>query len=366
MDYYKILGVPRNANEEEIKKAYKRAAIINHPDKGGDPEKFKEISRAKEVLLDKDQRRLYDLYGEKGLNNGGNTNNIPKGNPIAHKVNVTLQDLYTGKTMRFNINRNIICKTCDGKGCNFGCSKVCTLCNGSKYNIQTVQMGGMIQQMQLPCIKCDAIGESFDFKDKCTVCDGKRVVTEKKMLTLNIEKGMKDNQQIIFTGEADEVPNMIPGDMIFVITEQPNDTFIRNGDDLTIKQSIKLVDALCGFQITVKHLDGRILQIKTRPGEIISPINFKCIPNEGMPILQSDKRGMLKIQFDIKFPDPGYLTEDAIISLKKYLPPSELPSIDYPNMVKYCLSNYEEKKKEQQRRFKVSSDGQYNTQCPQQ
>lgn len=372
-DYYNILGVSKTATESEIQRAYKKAALKNHPDKGGDEEVFKNINEAKEVLTDSNKRKIYDLYGLDGLNQMNNRSqqneNIVKGENMVHQIKITLDDLYNGKTMKFNITRNIICDECDGKGCKVGCYKICNFCKGNKYNIQTVQFGpGMIQQMQVPCTNCNATGNSFNQIDKCVKCVGTRVIKEKKGIELIIEKGMQNNQQIIFQGGSNEFPGTIAGDLIFVLVEMKHEIFTRDGNDLIIKQQIELVDALCGFSFYVKHLDAKAFTVSTRPGEIISPNSLKCVISKGMPIFNSDKFGDLKIVFDINFPKECSFKEEDINKLKEILPVTRLNYKLYGNETKYHLSNYQKINNPQSfasNRFKATS-GVHEQQCAQQ
>lgn len=372
-DYYNILGVSKTATESEIQRAYKKAALKNHPDKGGDEEVFKNINEAKEVLTDSNKRKIYDLYGLDGLNQMNNRSqqneNIVKGENMVHQIKITLDDLYNGKTMKFNITRNVICNDCDGKGCKVGCSKICNFCKGNKYNIQTVQFGpGMIQQMQVPCTNCNATGNSFNQIDKCVKCVGTRVIKEKKGIELIIEKGMQNNQQIIFQGGSNEFPGTIAGDLIFVLVEMKHEIFTRDGNDLIIKQQIELVDALCGFSFYVKHLDAKAFTVSTRPGEIISPNSLKCVISKGMPIFNSDKFGDLKIVFDINFPKECSFKEEDINKLKEILPVTRLNYELYGNETKYHLSNYQKINNPQSfasNRFKATS-GVHEQQCAQQ
>jgi DnaJ family protein A protein 2 len=373
-DYYNILGVSKNATESEIQRAYKKAALKNHPDKGGDTEVFKNINEAKEVLTDSNKRKIYDTYGLDGLNQMNNRSqsntNIAKGEDMVHQIKVTLDDLYNGKTMKFNITRNIICNECEGNGCKSGCSKICELCKGNKYNLQTVQFGpGMIQQMQVPCNKCNATGNSFNSIDKCVKCVGSRVIKEKKGMELIIEKGMQNNQQIIFPGCSNEFPGTISGDLVFVLIEMKHEEFTHEGNDLIMKQSIELVDALCGFSFYVKHLDAKIFTVSTRPGEIISPNSLKCVQGKGMPIINSNQFGDLKIVFDINFPKECYFKEEDINKLKEILPVTRLDYKLYGNNEnKYYLSNYQQKNNNQpfaSNRFKATG-GIHEQQCAQQ
>lgn len=370
VNYYELLGVDKTASESEIQKAYKRAALKNHPDKGGDEEIFKQINQAKEILTDHVKRRIYDTYGEEGVNNSDNNNFMTKGEDMVHQVSVKLDELYSGKPLKFNLTRNIICTTCNGNGCKLEYLKVCNNCNGQKFQIQTIHLGpGMSQQMQIPCNRCNATGTLVDPLHRCNLCNGQRIIVDKTKMELFITKGMQNNQHLTVQGGGNEYPGTIPGNLVIVINEVPHKQFIRDGNDLVLIQPIQLVDALCGFKFYITHLDGRILQICTRPSEIITPTSLKCILGEGMPIFNaggsgSSDKGNLKIKFDIKFPKDGFFNNDVINNIKDILPKSELSNNSNSNSIKCYLSNYEESQNNE-KRFKASGGPQVQ-QCAQQ
>ncbi|TJX51591.1 molecular chaperone DnaJ, partial [Soehngenia saccharolytica] len=225
--YYEVLGVSKTAAADELKKAYRKAAIKNHPDKGGDPEKFKELAQAYEVLSDPEKREIYDQYGEdamkEGMGGGGASHNPfdifesffggspfggsafgggssrgrrqKQGEDVVHPLKVSLEELYTGISKKLSLSRNILCPKCKGKGSKSGASSRCSGCQGSGMRVSIRQLGpGMIQQMQHVCSDCRGSGETISDKDKCAQCKGNKVVQDKKMLEVNVEKGMQHGQ----------------------------------------------------------------------------------------------------------------------------------------------------------------------------
>lgn len=130
-------------------------------------------------------------------------------------------------------------------------------------------MGPMIQQLQSPCDECAGTGEIINHKDKCKACNARKVISEKKMLEVHIDKGMKGGQTIHFTGESDQAPGIPPGDVIIVIEEKPHERFKRNENDLVTEVEIDLLTALGGGQFAIKHLDDRVLLVSIAPGEVI-------------------------------------------------------------------------------------------------
>ncbi|CAI0385687.1 unnamed protein product [Linum tenue] len=263
--YYDVLGVPKTASADELKKAYRKSAIKNHPDK------FKEISQAYDVLSDAEKREIYDQYGEEGIKEGmggGGGAHSPfdifesffgsggfggggssrgrrqrQGDDVVHSLKVSLEDLYNGTTKTL-------------KGSKSGASGTCYGCHGTGMKVTTRQIGlGMFQQMQHICPDCR--GEVISERDKCPHCRGNKVNKEK---------------------------------------EHPK--FKRKVDDLEMEHTISLTEALCGFQFELTHLDGRHLLIKSNPGEVIKPGQCKAINDEGMP---QHGRPFIKGQLYIRF-----------------------------------------------------------------
>ncbi|EAN33944.1 Chaperone protein dnaJ 3 [Theileria parva strain Muguga] len=317
---YKLLDLSKDCSESEIKKAYRKLAIKHHPDKGGDPEKFKEISKAYEILSDPDKRRIYDEHGEEGLDGsytatdasdifdlffGGSRKPKGKkrGEDIVSHLKVSLEQIYNGTMRKLAINKDIICNVCDGHGGPKDSFLTCSSCNGQGIRVQIRQMGSMIHQTQTTCSSCNGQGKTLPESKRCKNCSGKGVKQTKKILEVFVEKGVPDQHKITFHGEADERPNEIPGSVIFVINQNPHDTFKRNGNDLFMTKAIPLYQALTGCTFYLTHLDDRILKINTPPGEVVKPGSCKVITGEGMPIYKSAYgKGNLYVTFDVIFP----------------------------------------------------------------
>lgn len=185
------------------------------------------------------------------------------------------------------------------------------------------QLGpNMIQQMQHVCPDCKGSGETIVEKDRCGQCKGQKVVQDKKLLEVHVEKGMQHGQKITFQGEADEAPDTVTGDIVFVLQQKEHPKFKRKVDDLFVEHTLSLTEALCGFQFPLTHLDGRQLLIKSTPMEIIKPGQFKAINDEGMPHYQRPfMKGRLYIHFSVDVPESGSLSLEQIANLEKVLPP---------------------------------------------
>jgi len=268
--FYKLLEVEQSASVAEIKKAYRKLAVKHHPDKGGDQEKFKELTRAYEVLSDADKRSKYDRYGEDGLEEGGGdptdifeamfggggrgggSRRRQKTKDVVQPLKVTLEQVYNGQTKKMAITRKVIDKQ---KGV-----QECGECGGRGVKMQVIRMGPMIQQMQTACDACGGQGKSFKTKQ------------DREVLEVMIQKGAPDNHKVTFREMADEQPDHDTGDVIFVLKQQEHADFKRRGADLYLERKISLVEALCGFELEIKHLDGRKLLVKTGPGDIVKPM----------------------------------------------------------------------------------------------
>ena len=306
-DPYNVLGIDKTCNDDEIKKAFRKLALREHPDKGGDPEKFKEIQSAYEILSDKDKKLKYDKFGHAGLDenslnssnstddifnsffnpsfnfnfrtgsSGGRGGSPSKDPPIKRNLPISLKDLYVGKTMRLSITRSIIvgnhvqCSDCNGKGC----------------KIQIRQFGpGMIQQSQTTCQKCRGAGKTCSF------------AKENKIVELHIEKGMPDKSTIRFNEMGDENINSIPADILFIINEQSDSRFKRKKNDLLIIRDISIYDIFVDYEFILKRLDDTMVKIKIK-ANTIKPSSFKL--TNGAPgfvnepfVLSANELGMPK------------------------------------------------------------------------
>ncbi|CAB1120802.1 HSP40 [Ectocarpus sp. CCAP 1310/34] len=346
-ELYQILGIEKDASENEIKKAYRKLALKNHPDKGGDPEVFKEITMAYEVLSDPEKRKVYDKYGKEGVESeggaggqspedifsmffggGGRKGGPRKGEDDRHKLKVNLEDLYNGKTCRLAVTRNKVCTVCEGIGGKPGAEKPCDKCQGRGVQVQFRQIGpGMVQQLQSACSSCRGEGKVINERDKCKTCSAKKVVTERKVLEVHITKGMRNGQKITFHGEADEAPGVVPGDIIFIVEEKEHPVFRRKGADLVMEKNLTLVEALCGFDFSITHMDKRTLRVRSHPGQVTKHDDVFMLDGEGMPTIGNPfVKGRLFVIFKVTF--PSTLSPEAVDLLQKVLPPAPVTDFD--------------------------------------
>lgn len=182
-----------------------------------------------------------------------------------------MEDLYKGKVSKLALQKNVLCSKCNGLGGKEGAVKKCNGCGGSGTKTMMRQMGPMIQRFQTVCTDCGGEGEIIKEKDRCKQCMGKKIVQERKILHVHVDKGMKPGSKVVFNGEGDQGPDIIPGDVVFVIEEKEHPRFQRKDDDLFYHTEIDLLTALAGGSIAIEHLDNRWLHVEILPGEVIAP-----------------------------------------------------------------------------------------------
>ncbi|KAK5191605.1 Type I HSP40 co-chaperone [Exophiala xenobiotica] len=354
--YYDILGVflpwLRRKKGSNSRFADKNA---HNPDAS---EKFKDLSKAYEVLSDPQKRQLYDQYGEEGLEQGGAGGGMAaedlfaqffgggsafggmfgggmretgpkKARTIHHVHKVSLEDIYRGKVSKLALQKSVICPACEGRGGKEGAVKTCTGCNGAGMKTMMRQMGPMIQRFQTVCPDCQGEGETIRDRDRCKGCMGKKTIVERKVLHVHVDRGVKSGHKIEFRGEGDQMPGVLAGDVVFEIEQKPHSRFQRKDDDLFYHAEIDLLTALAGGQIYIEHLDDRWLTVNIFPGEPITPGTIRVVKGQGMPSFRHHDHGNLYIQFDVKFPEKSEIQN--VEMLEQILPPrmqQKLPASD--------------------------------------
>ena len=243
---------------------------------------------------------------------------------MRHGLGVDLADLYKGRTRRLKITRSVLCSSCGGKGGRDGKeAKTCPSCNGHGAKVMMRQIGpGMMQQVQVACDECGGEGELLDVADRCGACSGKKLVESSEEIEINVRPGMRHGESIVLRGKANEQPGLETGDIVFVIQQVEHETYERKGDDLYIKKTITLSQALTGFSFPLTTLDDRELLVKSRPGQVIQPGSIIGIPDEGFPRNKNPAlRGALFVEFTVEFPD--VLSDDVVDQLRSLLPAAE-------------------------------------------
>jgi molecular chaperone DnaJ len=331
-DPYEVLGVPRDADETQIKKAFRRLARELHPDVNAhDPqaeEKFKEAAEAYEILNDPERRALYDRYGHEGLRSGGYAPNFDsfgsiadifeaffgeafggaarraagprQGADVAVAAEVTLEQAYKSSSVRLSFEAVDRCERCHGNGAEPGTPiETCRRCGGAgMLRAASRSVFGQVMRT-MPCDVCH--GEGKIATHPCSRCDGRGREVHRRSLEVDIPAGIADGQRIRLSGRghAGEA-GAPPGDLYVVVQVRPHERFIRDGDDLVTALDVPAPLAALGTRMPVETLDGQVeVEIKpgTQPGEVLT------VPGAGMPALQRRGRaGDLRIAVNVVIP----------------------------------------------------------------
>ncbi|KAI1979618.1 DnaJ-like protein xdj1 [Ophidiomyces ophidiicola] len=366
-----ILSIERTATKDDIRRAYRKAALASHPDKVQESERedaeirFKAVSQAYDILYDDEKRQLYDTHGMTafdgsgrpgmappdlddiinsmfgmgvgggmpGYNGPGGPSKPKKGSNEEHAYGVSLEDLYKGRTVKFASTKNVICSLCKGKGGKEKATpKTCLTCGGLGRKEAVVQIApGLMTQSMTECNVCDGLGHFFQAKDKCKKCKGSRVTEERKLLEIYIPRGAKHGDRIVLEGEGDQIPGVEPGDIVFQLEEAEHEVFKRAGGDLQANLRITLSEALCGFsRVVLKHLDGRGLELKhpKTPGDVLRPGQVLKVSGEGMPFKRSEAWGDLYLTVHVIFPKDGWALNQAMLDTMRGILPAPEPRIE--------------------------------------
>ena len=339
-DYYEVLGVERNANADEIKKAYRKAAIKYHPDKNpGDKEaeeKFKEAAEAYDVLSNPDKRARYDQFGHAGMNGAaggyggfsggfsmedifsqfgdifgghfggfstsgrGGARSVNRGSDIRVKVKLTLAEIANGTTKKLKINKTIACDRCGGTGAKDASSyATCSACNGSGYvtRVENTFFGRM--QTQGVCPTCGGTGKTITAK--CDKCGGEGVVRGEEIVEIKIPAGVGDGMAVTVSGKGNAARHGgVNGDLLVMIEEEHNPELVRDGNDLIHNLNLTITTCILGGEVEVPTVDGRA-KIKIAPGTHAGKV--LRLRGKGLPDVNGYGRGDILVVVDITIPD---------------------------------------------------------------
>ena len=341
--YYEVLGVAKNANADEIKKAYRKAAIKYHPDKNpGDKdaeEKFKEAAEAYDVLSNPDKRARYDQFGHAGMSgaagggaggfgggfggfsmedifsqfgdifgghfgggfrSSGGGRSVNRGSDIRVKVRLTLQEIAEGVTKKLKINKTVACDRCGGTGAKDSSSYgTCTTCNGTGYvmTVQNTFFGRM--QSQSVCPTCG--GEGKIITAKCDKCGGEGTERGQEVIEIKIPAGVGEGMVLTVSGKGNAARHGgVNGDLQVLIEEEQHPELLRDGNDLIHNLNIPVTTALLGGSVEVPTVDGRA-KIKIAPGTHAGKV--LRLAGKGLPEVNGYGRGDELIVIDITIPD---------------------------------------------------------------
>ena len=337
---YETLGVDRSADPGEIRKAYLKLSKTEHPDKGGDAERFKSISQAYETLSDEEKRNYYDqtgqiqgeeqgggahpggipfpfdlgaMFGGMGFGGGGPFGGMPFGGgggnavkqkrpkapPKSHEINLTLRDFFYGKTIQLKFERQRFCVQCKGNGA--ATTERCASCNGSGAQERHIMIGpGMHAVSRGPCDTCAGVGKKPS--GTCSKCNGSKFSNHEKILSIDVQPGMNPGETITFQNECSDHPDYEqPGDVHIIMREaDEHSSFTRIGDELSIVVNICLEESLLGCERILQGHPAhpRGLTVTIPPGTIRG--DTLMIKGEGMPRRGTTQRGNLQMTISME------------------------------------------------------------------
>lgn len=339
-DYYEVLGVNKDASDDEIKKAYKKMAIKYHPDRNpGDKkaeEMFKEAAEAYDVLRDANKRRQYDQFGHEGLGGatgfggagmnvddifsmfgdifggrgfggfggfGGERYSRPmyRGKDQRLKIELDLIEIVNGTTKKFKLKNDVVCEHCHGSGSEDGQVATCPTCNGSGYVVRTQQGIFGLMQSQSVCPECH--GEGKVIKNKCHICHGEGIKQGETIVEVNFPAGLSEGMVLTLEGKGGAGRrNGVNGDLQIIIKERPHETLVRDGNDLVYNLLLSLPQAILGDTMEVPTVDGKAkitIEPGTQPGTILR------LKGKGVPEVQGyrNNRGDEIINISIYIPE---------------------------------------------------------------
>ena len=363
-DYYEVLGVPKDADDAAIKKAYRQLAKKYHPDiNPGDKEaeaKFKEASEAYAVLSDADKRRQYDQFGHAAFDGSGggsggfdfsnmgdifgsdifgdifgdlfggsssrrrNSNGPMRGSDVRTSVRITFAESVTGTSKKLDIILKETCNTCHGTGAKPGTSpENCSKCGGKGQVVYTQQsLFGMVRNVQ-PCPDCKGTGKIV--KEKCPDCYGSGYVSVKKTIEVTIPAGIDDGQCVRIQGKGEPGINGGPrGDLLVAVMISPDPEFRRDGYNIMSNVRISYPKAVLGGEIKVRTVDGEVIY-EVKPGTA-SGTNVR-LKGKGMPTVRNKEvRGDHYITLIVDI--PSKLTaeqKEALVNYEKLLTGEDVP-----------------------------------------
>ncbi|EIW70863.1 hypothetical protein TREMEDRAFT_68250 [Tremella mesenterica DSM 1558] len=341
--YYDLLEIHVTADEGEIKRAYKRKAMQHHPDKNPDDplahETFQKIGQAYETLSDPNLRESYDKYGPDGpsSSHGADMDDLfasmfgasftfdsagpsrrskpSRGQDTNVRYEVSLEEVYKGKTVRMSLERDRLCGGCRGSGARPNAVPVkCGTCEGKGSIYVQRHLGpNLVGRMKEECTACQGEGKRVRDRERCKRCKGAKVVKEKKQVEFDIKPGTLDGERIALRGEGDEASEIPPGDVIFQIRHRPHPLFRPRPSgrphDLSMTLPLSLSEALLGFsRVAFVHLDGRGIRLVSPRGQrVIRPSEELVIKGEGLPMRYNDGKGDLWIKFEVEMPGTSWV-----------------------------------------------------------
>jgi molecular chaperone DnaJ len=315
-DYYEVLGVPRTADAQEIKKAFRRLARQYHPDvnkEDGAADQFKEINEANEILSDDQKRAAYDRYGHAAFQGGGGgfsgdtgfrnmtdifeeffgggrqrRNGPRRGDDLRYDLVIDFQEAIDGVEKKVDITRPTTCHTCNGSGSEPNSKPItCTTCKGTG-EVRRVQQSILGQFVNVAtCTTCGGSGQLI--VNPCQTCNGRKIINQSKSFTIKVPAGVGNEMQIRYSGEGGPGANGGPAGNLFVVVHvRDHEYFQRNGDDIYLELDINMAQAVLGDEITIPTVSGEeklVIPAGTQSGAKFT------LRGRGVPRLQRSGRG---------------------------------------------------------------------------
>ncbi len=323
-DYYEVLGVSRDTADADIKKAYRRVAMKNHPDRNPDnkeaEEVFKEANEAFEVLSDKQKKTRYDQYGHAGVEGQtshgsadfgdifgdifgdvfgggrrGGRSHVRQGADLRYNLELSLEEAVKGTSVKIRIPASVNCETCNGSGSKKGSEPIdCTTCGGHGQ----VRMQQGFFSVQQTCPRCQGAGKQI--KEPCSSCHGRGSVNETKTLSVKVPAGVDVGDRIRLTGEGQAgTHGGSAGDLYVEVSIRAHNIFVRDGGDLHCEIPISFTDAALGGEIEVPTLNGRV-KLKI-PSEIQTGKLFR-LRDKGVKSIRGGSTGDLLCRVIVETP----------------------------------------------------------------
>ena len=329
-DYYEVLGVARDADEQALKKAFRRLARHLHPDVSKEPDaeaRFREVTEAYEVLSNSETRALYDRYGHAGLRSGGFTpthfdigglgdlfaaffgdelfgragggGGRRRGADLAAEIEIELVEAAVGAKVAVPFEVAVTCSRCSGDGVEPGTVPVrCDRCAGSGHLQQVSRsvFGEFVRTS--PCPQCH--GRGVVVEHPCTACDGAGRTLERRELDVEVPAGIHDGQRIRLSGEGHAgALGGRAGDVYVLVHVKPDPRFVREGNDVYSQVDLTIVQAALGATLPVETLDGEV-DLELPPG--VQPGEVRVLRGKGMPVLQGFGRGDHRVLVNVSVP----------------------------------------------------------------
>ncbi|WP_294142702.1 molecular chaperone DnaJ [uncultured Sanguibacteroides sp.] len=336
-DYYEVLGVSKNADAAEIKKAYRKLALLYHPDKNpGDKEaeeKFKEAAEAYDVLSNEEKRRRYDQFGHAGMGGGAggfgggmsmddifshfgdifgsfggfggfggggrSARRVNRGTNLRVRVKMNLKEIATGIEKKIKVKKYVTCEHCKGTGAKNGTSfSTCSTCGGSGQvtRVQNTILGAM--QTTSTCPTCQ--GEGKIINDKCTYCNGEGVQMSEEVIAINIPAGVADGMQLSLGGRGNAARRGgVNGDLIVMIEEEEHPDLLRDGNDLLYNVFVGYPEVVLGETVEIPTIDGKV-KVKIEPGT--QPGKILRLRGKGLPDVNGYGKGDLLAKVNVWIP----------------------------------------------------------------